>query len=466
MVPVSFKPFPRTAKFAQCGNNLLDKSVPSGVAATNSRTRGPKIDVVRPSMTSIAAVRDAGRCRFCGTSLHDFVDLGMSPLCESFLAADQLDAMEPFYPLKVMVCGNCFLAQVKEYVAPEHIFREYAYFSSYSQAWLDHARRYTEMAIERFRLGRDSRVVELASNDGYLLQFFAAKGYEVLGIDPAQNVAKAAEARGVPTLTRFFNSATARELAADGVFADLVIGNNVLAQVPDINGFLAGVPLILKPRGIATFEFPHLLQLITENQFDTIYHEHFSYFSLMTAERILAAQGLRVFDVEELWTHGGSLRLFVCRADNANQPTLATVAALLERERRAGLQELATYAAFEERVRETKRRLLDFLIGAKREGKSVAGYGAPGKGNTLLNYCGIRTDFLDYTVDRNPYKHGKYLPGTHIPVLPPERIAATRPAYLLILPWNLKDEIMEQMAFIREWGGRFVVPIPEVRVYP
>ncbi len=404
-------------------------------------------------------------CRFCGGTLHDFVDLGMSPLCESFLAANQLDAMEPFYPLKVMVCGDCFLAQVKEYVAPEHIFREYAYFSSYSQAWLDHARRYAETAAQRFHLPRGGRVVELASNDGYLLQFFLGKGFEVLGIDPAENVAKAAAAKGVRTLTRFFDRDTARELADAGTLADLIIGNNVLAQVPDINGFLAGVPSILKSRGVASFEFPHLLRLIEENQFDTIYHEHFSYFSLMTAERILAAQGLRVFDVEELWTHGGSLRLWACHADNAAQPTLPSVAALVEREQRAGLRELRTYAAFEERARETKRGLLEFLIDAKRAGKTVVGYGAPGKGNTLLNYCGIRTDFLDYTVDRNPYKHGKFLPGTHIPILPPEQISVTRPDYLLILPWNLKDEIMAQMAHIRDWGGQFVVPIPVVAVH-
>lgn len=405
-------------------------------------------------------------CRFCGGALHDFVDLGMSPLCESFLAADQLDTEERFYPLKVLVCEACYLAQVKEYVTPEKIFREYAYFSAYSHAWLDHAKRYTDMAVERFRLARDSRVVELASNDGYLLQFFVQKGYSVLGIDPAENVAKAAEARGVPTLTRFFDLGMARELAAGGTFADLIIGNNVLAQVPDLNGFLAGVPVLLKPRGVATFEFPHLLRLIEENQFDTIYHEHFSYFSLMTIERILASHGLRVFDVEELWTHGGSLRLYVCHADNAAQPTLTSVGALVERESRAGLCNLATYSAFSEQVKETKRRLLDFLIGAKRAGKSVVGYGAPGKGNTLLNYCGIRTDFVDYTVDRNPYKHGKFLPGTHIPVYPPERIAETRPDYLLILPWNLKDEIIEQMAFIREWGGQFVVPIPEAKIFP
>ncbi|HEX7968450.1 MAG TPA: class I SAM-dependent methyltransferase [Stellaceae bacterium] len=440
----------------------IDRAAETGIdghspaSSLASSTAGP-----RPES---GASRAEG-CRFCGGRLHDFVDLGMSPLCESFLAADEIDAMEPFYPLKVLVCGTCFLAQVKEYVAPERIFREYAYFSSYSEAWLDHARRYADMAAERFRLAPDSRIVELASNDGYLLQFFVKKGFTVLGIDPAENVAKAAEARGVPTLARFFDRAMAQQLAGEGVLADLIIGNNVLAQVPDLNGFLAGVPIMLKPRGVVTFEFPHLLRLIEENQFDTIYHEHFWYFSLMAAERMLAAHGLRVFDLEELWTHGGSLRLFVCHADNAALPTLPAVGKLVEREHDAGLRDLATYAAFAEKVKETKRRLLEFLISAKRAGKSVVGYGAPGKGNTLLNYCGIRTDFIDYTVDRNPYKHGRFLPGTHIPVLPPERIAETRPDYLLILPWNLREEIMAQMAFIRGWGGQFVVPIPEVRVY-
>jgi SAM-dependent methyltransferase len=363
------------------------------------------------------------------------------------------------------VCGDCFLAQVEAYVAPERIFREYAYYSSYAESWLEHARRYCAMAVERFGLDRSSRIVELASNDGYLLQFFVERGLQVLGIDPAENVAMAAEARGVPTLTRFFGRALAASLAAEGTMADLVIGNNVLAQVPDINDFVAGVAVVLKPDGRATFEFPHLQRLIDGNQFDTIYHEHFSYFSLLAAERIFAAHGLRVFDVEELWTHGGSLRLFLCHAEAA-QPTLPSVARLVAAERAAGLDDLAAYSAFAERGRETKRTLLDFLIAAKRAGKTVVGYGAPGKGNTLLNYCGIRSDFLDYTVDRNPYKHGKFLPGTHIPVLPPERIAATRPDYLLILPWNLKDEIMAQMSAIRDWGGRFVVPIPEVTVHP
>lgn len=406
----------------------------------------------------------ADRCRSCRGALHDFVDLGTSPLCESFLTPSQLDSMEPHYPLKVMVCGTCYLAQVKEYVAPTEIFREYAYFSSYSQAWLDHAREYTDMAAARFGLGPQSRVVELASNDGYLLQYFVAKGIPALGIDPAENVAKAAEARGVPTLARFFDPALARELAAQDLSADLVIGNNVLAQVPDLDGFLDGVATLLKPGGVATFEFPHLLRLIEENQFDTIYHEHFWYFSLLAIRRLLATHGLRAFDVEELATHGGSLRLFVCHTD-AERPMMPAVGALVAREVRSGLTNPTRYTAFAEQVRETKRGLLEFLIAAKRARKVIVGYGAPGKGNTLLNYCGIGTDFLDYTVDRNPYKHGKYLPGTRIPIRAPDAIAETRPDYILILPWNLKDEIMTQMAFIRDWGGRFVVPIPAVRIH-
>lgn len=404
------------------------------------------------------------RCRSCGGILHDFVDLGASPLCESFLSSEQLDAMEPHYPLKVMVCGACFLAQVKEYVAPAEIFREYAYFSSYSQAWLDHARDYVDMAVARFGLDARSQVVELASNDGYLLQYFVAKGIPVLGIDPAENVAKAAEARGVPTLARFFDAPLAAELAGAGHRADLVIGNNVLAQVPNLDSFLDGVAMLLKADGVATFEFPHLLRLIQENQFDTIYHEHFWYFSLLAIHRLLAAHRLRAFDVEQIATHGGSLRLFVCQAD-ARHPTSAAVEALVAHEVRSGLADPARYAAFAEQVRETKRGLLAFLIGAKRAGKTIVGYGAPGKGNTLLNYCGIGTDFIDYTVDRNPYKHGKYLPGSRIPIRTPDAITETKPDYLLILPWNLRDEIINQMAYIRGWGGRFVVPIPTVRVY-
>jgi SAM-dependent methyltransferase len=408
----------------------------------------------------------ADGCRFCGGELHPFVDLGMSPLCESYVAADKLNAMEPFYPLCVRVCGNCFLAQLDEYVAPERIFTEYAYFSSYSDDWLRHAQRYVETATERLKLGPGSRVIEVASNDGYLLQYFVTKGIPVLGIDPAANVAEAARERGVNTLVAFFDEDTARQLAAAGTTADLLVANNVLAQVPDLNSFVAGIRLILKAGGVATIEFPHLMQLMRGNQFDTIYHEHFSYFSLLSAEKVFAAHGLRIFDVEELWTHGGSLRLHVCHAEDGSHPSLPSVGDLLARERDEGLHRLDAYADFAEQVRETKRKLLSFLIEAKRAGRTVAGYGAPGKGNTLLNYCGIRTDFLDYTVDRNPYKQGKFLPGTRIPIFAPEKIAETRPDYVLILPWNLKDEVMRQLAYIRDWGGRFVVPIPETQVLP
>jgi SAM-dependent methyltransferase len=403
-------------------------------------------------------------CRFCGGALHPFVDLGMSPLCESFLAAEQLDAMEPFYPLAVEVCGDCFLVQLREYVKPDHIFTEYAYFSSYSDAWLQHARDYVETIGRRLGLDRESFVVELASNDGYLLQYFVARGIPCLGIDPAANVAKAAEKRGVPTLVAFFDRALGTRLAREGKQADLVVGNNVLAQVPDLNSFVAGIAALLKPEGVATIEVPHLLKLMQENQFDTIYHEHFSYFSLLTAVQIFAAQSLRIFDVEELWTHGGSLRLYACRAENESQPTHDSVGALIGRERDAGLHRLDAYRSFAEQVRETKRQLLDFLIGAKRAGKRIAAYGAPGKGNTLLNYCGIRTDFIDYAVDRNPYKHGRYTPGTHIPIFPPEKLAETRPDYVLILPWNLQDEIRQQLAYVGAWGGRLVVPIPRTRI--
>ena len=406
-------------------------------------------------------------CRFCAAPLrHTFVDLGMSPLCERFLTAEQLNQMEPFYPLHVWVCERCFLVQVEEYVRPEGLFTEYAYFSSYSDSWLAHARAYVEMISERLALGAGSRVIELGSNDGYLLQFFVAKGIPVLGVDPAKNVAERAVARGVPTLGKLFGRATARELVDAGPRADLVCGANVLAQVPDVNDFVAGIALLVKPGGVVTIEFPHLLRLMVDNQFDTIYHEHFSYFSFLMAERIFAAQGLTLFDVEELPTHGGSLRIYARHAADAARPVGARVVTLRDRERAAGLDRLETYAPFTEQVHETKRQLLEFLIGARRRGKRVAGYGAPGKGNTLLNYCGIRTDLLEYTVDRNPYKHGRFLPGTHIPIFPPQRIRDTRPDYVLILPWNLKDEIMEQLADIRTWGGQFVVPIPDVKVHP
>jgi 2-polyprenyl-3-methyl-5-hydroxy-6-metoxy-1,4-benzoquinol methylase len=405
-------------------------------------------------------------CRFCGTALHyTFVDLGMSPLCESYLSASQLNQMEPFYPLHVYVCQDCFLVQLEEYVSPEHIFTEYAYFSSYADTWLQHAKNYTNLMVERFGLNEGSHVIEVASNDGYLLQYFVEKNISVLGIEPARNVAKVAIDKGVPTLMEFFGVECAHRLAAEGKQADLLLGNNVLAQVPDLNDFVAGLQILLKPKGVVTIEFPHLVRLVTENQFDTIYHEHFSYFSFITAEKIFAAHGLTLFDVEELPTHGGSLRIYARHRDDPSKPVGERVTALKRREQEAGITDMAYYAAFAEQVKETKRRLLEFLIQVRRAGKSVVGYGAPGKGNTLLNYCGIRADFLDYTVDRNPYKQDKFLPGTHIPIYHPDRIKETRPDYVLILPWNFKDEIMQQMAAIRDWGGQFLVPIPEVMVY-
>jgi len=403
-------------------------------------------------------------CRFCGGELVEFVDLGMSPLCESYLSRDQLNSMETFYPLAAYVCRDCLLVQLQEYVAPEQIFSEYAYFSAFSDSWLDHAQRYVETMTERFGLGPSSRVIELGSNDGYLLQFFVEKGIPVLGVDPAANIARAAEQRGVPTLVKFFGIETARELAEKGVKGDLVLGNNVLAQVTNLNSFVEGIRIILKSLGVCTIEFPHLLETIAGNQFDQIYHEHFSYFSMLSTEKIFLTHGMRIFDVEGLWTHGGSLRIYACHVGDATHPTEASVLGLVRREREAGLHRLETYADFADRARATKRKLLSFLIDAKSRGKSLAGYGAPGKGNTLLNYCGIRTDFLDYTVDRNPYKQGKFLPGTHIPIFPPEKIAETKPDYVLILPWNLKNEIMSQLAYIRDWGARFVIPIPEVSV--
>jgi hypothetical protein len=405
-------------------------------------------------------------CRFCGAALtHTLVDLGMSPLCESFLSSEQLNQMEPFYPLHVYVCSECFLVQLEEYVSPENIFTHYAYFSSYSDTWLDHARRYSEMAIERFHLTAENFVVEIASNDGYLLQNFVKAGIPVLGIEPAINVAEAALKKGVSTLIAFFSEDTARNLVANGRKADLIIGNNVLAQVPALNDFVAGLKVLLAPAGVITLEFPHLYQLMSGNQFDTIYHEHFSYFSFYSTKKIFAKHELEIFDVEELPTHGGSLRIYLHHADDHTQKISDRVKNLEQQELKNEVNKLQTYSTFGENVKETKRKLLEFLITAKREGKKIAGYGAPGKGNTLLNFCGVRTDFLDYTVDRSPFKQGKFLPGTHIPIYAPEKINETRPDYVLILPWNLKDEIMKQMAFVREWGGKFVVPIPELRVY-
>lgn len=429
-------------------NNLsvMDRSVPS---------TSQKREALHPA---------APKCRFCAAPLKDtFVNLGMSPLCESYLTRDQLNRMEAFYPLHTRVCGECFLVQLDEYVSAEEIFTEYAYFSSYSESWLKNASDYVDMIVKRLKLGKTSKVVELASNDGYLLQNFVKKGIPALGVEPAANVAKAAEEKGVRTLVKFFGRKTAQEMAADGK-ADLIIGNNVLAQVPDLNDFVGGIGMLLAPDGTLTLEFPHLQRLIEGNQFDTIYHEHFSYFSLLTAERILRHHRLRIYDVEELETHGGSLRIYATHIEGS-APEEERVGALRSREVALGYNQRAIYRTFDERVQETKRNLLKFLIEARREGKSIAGYGAPGKGNTLLNYCGIREDFLGYTVDRNPYKHGRFLPGTHIPIYKPERLQETRPDYILILPWNLKREIAAQLEYTREWGAKLVVAVPALEVF-
>ena len=396
---------------------------------------------------------------------HTVVDLGMSPLCESYVKPEQRTQMERFYPLHVYVCDRCFLVQLQEYVSPDHIFSDYAYFSSYSDSWLQHAKAYTEKMVERFKLDGQSQVVEIASNDGYLLQYFVSQGIPVLGIEPAANVAEVAKEKGISTVVKFFGQKTADELASLGKRADLLLGNNVLAHVPDINDFVKGMKILLNPKGVITMEFPHLMRLMEENQFDTIYHEHFSYLSLLTVEKIFDTHGLTIFDVEELSTHGGSLRIYARHSEDTSKPISQQVKELKAREETAGFTHLDIYFAFADKVKETKFKLLDFLITAKREGKSIAGYGAPGKGNTLLNYCGIRTDFLDYTVDRSPYKQGLLLPGTHIPIFHPDKIKETKPDYLLILPWNLKNEIIAQMSYIRDWGGQFVVPIPEVYVY-
>lgn len=405
------------------------------------------------------------RCRFCDAPLtHIFADLGLSPLANAYRRLEQLHCMEPFYPLCAYVCSECFLVQLEAFESPANLFSDYAYFSSYSDTWLAHAERYVAAMIERFGLGENSRVVEIAANDGYLLQYFVRRRVPVLGVEPAANVAEVAAAKGIPMVVRFFGRETAHELAAAGYQADLMTANNVVAHVPDINDFIAGFKVLLKPHGVVTFEFHHVLRLMQHNQFDTIYHEHFCYHSLGTFSRILARHGLSVFDVEELPTHGGSLRVYAQHAETGPHAATARLAEVLAREAEHGLNRLAPYLAFGERVKAMKFKLLAFLLAAKAEGKTIVGYGAPAKGNTLLNYAGVRNDFIEYTVDRNPNKQGLYLPGTHIPICAPERIAETRPDYLLILPWNLCEEVMTQMAHIREWGGQFVVFIPEVRV--
>lgn len=404
-------------------------------------------------------------CRLCSASLsHTVVDLGMSPLCETFIEPHQLDLPEAFYPLHAYICEQCYLVQLSEYVSPEHIYSDYPYFSSYSESWKEHARHYCDSMIKRFELGSDSLVMEIASNDGYLLQNFVRLNIPCLGIEPAANVAKVAIEQGVETEVCFFGDKTAHTLAAKTDKPDLLIGNNVLAHVPNLNDFISGMKTLLKSSGVITMEFPHLLRLMQENQFDTIYHEHFSYLSFLVVEKAFSDHGLTIFDVEELATHGGSLRVFARHTENDLLSVSERVNTLREKESAFGIDQLDSYAEFENNVWETKRKLLTFLIDAKRSGKQVVGYGAPGKGNTLLNYCGIGTDFLDYTVDRSPHKQGRFTPGTRIPIFHPDKILETRPDYVLILPWNLSDEISQQMSVIREWGGKFVVPIPEVKI--
>src|SRR5215472_7512412 len=403
-------------------------------------------------------------CRLCGANLtQTFVDLGMSPLCESYVAADQTDAPEVFYPLHVRLCAECLLVQLPAYVSGEDIFSDYAYFSSYSDSWVAHAKRYAGEMIERLGLTSDSLVTEVASNDGYLLQHFAAQGIPVLGVEPAANVAEAARARGITTEVQFLGPETGHEIAQRHGRADLVAGNNVFAHVPDIRGFAAGLRALVKDDGLVTLEFPHLLRLIERRQYDTIYHEHFQYLSLLTSSRALATAGLRVVDVDELGTHGGSLRVYARPEESAGEPS-ARVKAVLDEEESAGLHTTAGHEGFAGAVLQIKSDLLDFLLTAAGQGRSVAGYGAPGKGNTLLNHCGIRSDLLQYTVDRSPVKQGKFLPGTHIPIYAPERLAETRPDYILVLPWNLRDEITAQLDYVRSWGGRLVFPIPALEV--
>jgi 2-polyprenyl-3-methyl-5-hydroxy-6-metoxy-1,4-benzoquinol methylase len=388
----------------------------------------------------------------------------MTPLANRFLSESELSQMEPFYPLCAYVCERCYLVQLEAFESPEGIFSEYAYFSSYSTTWLEHARRYAEKAIRELSLGPESSVLEIASNDGYLLRWFAEGGVRVVGIEPARNVAKSAIEAGIPTRIEFFGVETATRFIAEEGKADLVIGNNVLAHVPDLRDFIGGLAIAVKPEGRISMEFPHLLNLIEQCQYDTIYHEHFSYLSLSTVRRMFAAHDLAVVDVEEIPTHGGSLRVWAAPASSAPVAN-ARVDAVLRRELDSGIEELGTYERFGIAVVESKRGLLDFLIARKREGRSIAGYGAPAKGNTLLNYCGIRSDFIDYTVDRSPHKQGHFLPGTHIPIHPVERIAETKPDYVLILPWNIAEEILDQMGFVRDWGGRFISPIPRVTVH-
>jgi SAM-dependent methyltransferase len=409
----------------------------------------------------------AGRlCRFCRTPLaNTFADLGVSPLANSYLQAADLQKMERFYPLHVYVCPSCFLVQIEEIGSPLEIFSDYLYFSSYSESWLQHAAGFASGAISKFNLNSSSRVVEIGSNDGYLLHFFKEAGVSVLGIEPAENVAAVAREKGIETVSRFFGSALATELAAEGRQADLLVGNNVIAHIPDLNDLMRGLGLLLKPAGVISLEFPHLLSLMEQNQFDTIYHEHYSYFSLITIKQVLEAHSLKLFDAELLQTHGGSLRVYACHEGNKERTASDRVKEICLLEESKGSTEIATYEAFSEQVKAVKRAILKFLIELKEQGHTIAGYGAPAKGNTLLNYCGIGKDFIDYTVDLSPHKQGYFLPGSRIPVFSPEHIYKTKPDYLLILPWNLKEEISGQMEGVREWGGKFITLIPKIEVF-
>lgn len=405
------------------------------------------------------------KCRFCGTQIeHSFVDLGMSPLCQTHILPDELNKYETFYPLHAFVCSECWLVQLDEFVSPEEIFSDYDYFSSFSSSWVDHAKKYSEKMVRELDLNDESLVVEIASNDGYLLQHFVDASIPVLGVEPAANIAEVALEKGIRTVVEFFGEDTARGLKSRYGSADLLLGNNVLAHVPDINDFVKGMKVLLGEKGTITMEFPHLLNLIELNQFDTIYHEHFSYLSFFTVQRIFAHHGLTLFDVEEIPTHGGSLRIYARHDADSNRAVSENVVNLLDKEISYGLSDLEIYKRYTEKVKETKRKLLSFLIEAKTAGKTVVGYGAPGKGNTLLNYCGIRQDFLDYTVDLSTQKQGKYTPGCRLPILDPSVLKETRPDFVLVLPWNLIDEISRQHSYIKEWGGKFVVPIPEVKV--
>ncbi|MCB2359372.1 class I SAM-dependent methyltransferase [Clostridium estertheticum] len=405
-------------------------------------------------------------CRFCGSKLNEtFVDLGMSPLSNAYIVSEKLQNKENFYPLHAYVCSKCFLVQLEEFESPEEIFRNYAYFSSFSDSWLKHAENYVNMMIERFKFDFNSQIIEVASNDGYLLQYFKKKGFSILGIEPAKNVAAEAIKNGIPTKSEFFGVRLADELIEKNIQADLLIGNNVLAHVPNLNDFVLGMKKILSPKGIITMEFPHIFRLIEANQFDTIYHEHFSYLSLTTVKQVFEKHGIIIFDVEELSTHGGSLRIYAKHIQDSTKNISENVSYIMNKEIQMRLDKIETYREFSQQVKETKRNILSFLINLKNEGKQIVGYGAPAKGNTLLNYCGIRTDFLDYTVDISPYKQGLYLPGTHIQIFSPDKIKETKPDYIVILPWNIKEEIMEQMGFIKEWGGKFVTLIPSIEVY-